>query len=117
MRRYRLEVNLPQPAMCIADRQERPKKWRRAISRFLPGLREEEVVSTYAKVWQDDPWHRSGFAFMQPKQFEWLWPAARRSEGRVHFAGEHTSVFFGWQNGAFESAERVVREIAESTSV
>jgi monoamine oxidase len=99
------------------DRHERAKKWRRAISQFLPGLREQEVVSTYSKVWHDDPWQRGGFAFMQPNQFERLWPAARRSEGRVHFAGEHTSVFFGWQNGALESAERVVREIVESTSV
>jgi monoamine oxidase len=103
-------------AFASLDRHERAKKWRRAISQFLPGLREQEVVSTYSKVWDDDPWQRGGFAFMQPNQFEWLWPAARRSEGRVHFAGEHTSVFFGWQNGALESAERVVREIVESTS-
>jgi monoamine oxidase len=103
-------------AFASLDPHQRATKWRRAISRFLPGLREQEVVATYSKVWQDDPWQRGGFAFMQPNQFEWLWPAARRAERRVHFAGEHTSVWFGWQNGALESAERVVQEIAQGTA-
>lgn len=104
-------------AFASLDRRERARKWRRAISRFLPGLQDREVVATYAKVWQDDPWQRGGMAFIQPDQFKWLWPAARQAEGRVHFAGEHTSVFLGWQNGALESAERVVREIVETTAL
>jgi monoamine oxidase len=29
----------------------------------------------------------------------------------VHFAGEHTSLWIAWMNGALESAERVVEEI------
>ena len=33
------------------------------------------------------------------------------SEGRIHFAGEHTSAWTGWMQGALESARRVVREI------
>jgi monoamine oxidase len=95
---------------------QRATRWRRAIAQFLPGLREREVVATYAKVWQEDPWQRGAIPLLLPNQFEWLWPAARRVEGRVHFAGEHTSVFLGWQNGALESAERVVQEIVEDTA-
>ena len=38
--------------------------------------------------------------------------AAPSSDGRVHFAGEHTSVdFMGFMNGAVESGERVASEI------
>jgi len=29
----------------------------------------------------------------------------------VHFAGEHTSLWIAWMNGALESAERVVGEV------
>jgi monoamine oxidase len=29
----------------------------------------------------------------------------------VHLAGEHTSLWIAWMNGALESAERVVGEI------
>ena len=32
-------------------------------------------------------------------------------EGRIHFAGEHTSAWTGWMQGALESARRTVREI------
>jgi monoamine oxidase len=38
-------------------------------------------------------------------------PAMRQPEGRVHFAGEHTSLWIAYMNGALESAERVVQEI------
>lgn len=41
--------------------------------------------------------------------------AAPECGGRLHFAGEHTSVnFMGFMNGAVESGERVAREIADS---
>jgi monoamine oxidase len=32
-------------------------------------------------------------------------------DGRIHFAGEHTSPWTGWMQGALESARRVVAEI------
>jgi monoamine oxidase len=36
---------------------------------------------------------------------------AKRAEGRVHFAGEHTSVWAGWMQGAIESGKRAAQEI------
>ena len=33
------------------------------------------------------------------------------SEGRIHFAGEHTSKMYASMEGAMESGKRVVREI------
>lgn len=83
------------------------------IARFLPDL-PRQVEATWSKVWHEDPWQKGGFAFIQPGEFEWIWPAARRPEGRVHFAGEHTSLWFGWQNGALESGERAAQEILET---
>jgi monoamine oxidase len=43
--------------------------------------------------------------------FHWIVPAMRAPEGRVHFAGEHTSLLDARINDALESAERVVGEI------
>jgi monoamine oxidase len=34
-----------------------------------------------------------------------------KPEGRIHFAGEHTSAWTGRMQGALDSARRVVREI------
>jgi monoamine oxidase len=72
------------------------------------------VEATYFKVWQEDPWQKGALGFVPPNEFAWMWPAARKAEGRVHFAGDHTSVWVGYQNGALESAERCVREILQS---
>lgn len=33
-----------------------------------------------------------------------------RAEGRIHFAGEHTSLYSGWMQGALESAQRAAAE-------
>jgi monoamine oxidase len=95
---------------------DRIDEWLKVIARFLPHL-PGEVEATYSKVWQEDPWQKGGFAFAQPNQLKWIWTAARRPEGHVHFAGEHTSVWIGYQNGALESAERCVQEIREAARV
>jgi monoamine oxidase len=41
-------------------------------------------------------------------------PAMREPDGRVHFAGEHTSLWIAYMNGALESGERVVQEILQA---
>jgi monoamine oxidase len=94
--------------------KERVAAWTRLIARFLPDLK-NQVAAAYYKVWHEDPWQKGAFAFMKPNEFKWMWPAARRAEGRVHFAGEHTSVWFAFQNGAFESAERCVQEVLHAS--
>jgi monoamine oxidase len=45
-----------------------------------------------------------------------LLPEVAQSEGRVHFAGEHTSSWVGWMEGALESGERAAREILGEAS-
>lgn len=83
---------------------------RRMAERALPGLR-GQVVSTVDKVWQRDRWAGGGWSLVPPGTLAWMLPAMRQVEGRVHFAGEHTSVWPGWMNGALESAERVTQEV------
>jgi monoamine oxidase len=94
--------------------EERVAAWTARIAPFLPEL-PREVVASYYKVWHEDPWARGAFAFAKPNEFKWIWPAARRAERRVHFAGEHTSLWVGYQNGALESAERCVQEVMQGT--
>jgi monoamine oxidase len=42
-----------------------------------------------------------------------MMPDIARPEGRVHFAGEHTSSWMGWMQGALESGERAAAEVLE----
>jgi len=61
--------------------------------------------------WGLDPWQRGSFALHTPGQIGFL-DVLAKAEGRIHFAGEHTSPWTGWMQGALESARRVVTEIS-----
>ena len=63
-----------------------------------------------AHCWGLDPWQRGSFALHTPGQIGFI-ETLGKPDGRIHFAGEHTSVWTGWMQGALESARRVVREI------
>lgn len=63
-----------------------------------------------AKCWGLDPWECGSFALHTPGQIGFI-ATLGQPEGRIHFAGEHTSWWTGWMQGALESARRVVREI------
>jgi monoamine oxidase len=80
------------------------------MRRLLPGIG-GQIVGVAHKAWQEDRWAGGGFGWTQPGELRWMFPAMRRIEGRVHFAGEHTSLWIAWMNGALESAERVAAEI------
>jgi monoamine oxidase len=51
--------------------------------------------------------------WFRPGQLRSLGPWIAKPEGRVHFAGEHTSPWIGWMQGALQSGLRAAREIVE----
>jgi monoamine oxidase len=69
-----------------------------------------EFEGGVSKAWGLDPWQRGAFALHTPGQISFIDTLAK-PEGRIHFAGEHTSAWTGWMQGALESARRVVHEI------
>ena len=77
--------------------------------RVFPGAR-EHFEAVRAKSWSQDPWQRGGLSAFGPGELGFI-PVSARKEGRILFAGEHTSRWNGWMQGAIESAHRVVKEI------
>ncbi len=74
--------------------------------------RPARLLASHVVRWNDDPWVRGGYAYFDP-EFE---PRGRDllalPAGRVHFAGEHTSVRWqGYMNGAVESGQRAADEV------
>lgn len=63
--------------------------------------------------WTAERWSRGAFAVFRPGQMASMMPEIGTPEGRVHFAGEHTSSWMGWMEGALESGERAAREVME----
>jgi monoamine oxidase len=111
---YMFDENALAFSRSASREHERTAASTRRVAEFLPEL-PNQIVASYSKAWHEDPWQKGAFGFIPPGQFEWMWPAARRAEGRVHFAGEHTSVWIAYQNGALESAERCVAEVLQAT--
>ena len=71
-----------------------------------------EFKQGVSKAWQEDPFVGGAWAFYKPGEMGKWFPLAKLRQGHVHFCGEHTSVWSGWMQGSFESAGRVIREIA-----
>jgi len=66
------------------------------------------------KYWNEDPWIRGSYSFDGVGQARDFLEIARAPEGRVHFAGEHTSVHRASMNGALESGVRAAEEIRKA---
>lgn len=86
--------------------QERGRFVRERMEHVHPGLTDEfEGSSSYS--WIDDPWARGASAEFAPGQMSRFYQTLRAPVGRIHFAGEYTSPWSGWMNGALESGHRV----------
>jgi monoamine oxidase len=61
--------------------------------------------------WIDDPWARGAGAEFHAGQISRHYQVLRTSDARIYFAGEYTSPWSSWMNGALESGHRVARDI------
>ena len=91
------------------DDAERVRTALEQARRIFPEMG-REFEGGVSKCWGLDPWQRGAFAIHGPGEIGNIATLAR-PEGRIHFAGEHTSRWTGWMQAALESAQRVVREI------
>jgi monoamine oxidase len=73
-----------------------------------PGLA-EHVEGGTSKFWG----HGAYSQFRPGELTDWL-PRVPRPEGRLHFAGEHTSLLAGTMEGALESGQRAAQEVNEA---
>jgi monoamine oxidase len=66
------------------------------------------------KSWMQDPFSCGEAAIFAPGQFESVMPYLLEPEGgRIHFAGEHTSLKHAWIEGAIESGVRTALAVSE----
>lgn len=80
------------------------------LEKVHPGIRQHvEAVTAYS--WGDDPWAGGGYAWWKPGELTAWVPELAKPEGRIHFAGEHTSSMGRTLEGALESGARAAREV------
>lgn len=73
----------------------------------------QEYLTSVSFSWSHNPFSAGCFTLFKPGQITELSGVIKRPEGRVHFAGEHTSSKHGWIEGAVESGARVAQEVNE----
>ncbi|WP_088071882.1 flavin monoamine oxidase family protein [Gottfriedia luciferensis] len=74
-----------------------------------------EFITGYTHSWALYPYSGGAFSMFKPEQNRELTPYISTPEGRVHFAGEHTSSAPAWIEGAIESGIRSAYEVNSRT--
>ncbi|MGB8000152.1 MAG: FAD-dependent oxidoreductase, partial [Anaerobacillus sp.] len=73
----------------------------------------EDYVTGASFSWSQNQFSGGCFTLFKPNQISEFEDSIKKPEGRVHFAGEHTSDFHGWIEGAVESGVRAAFEVNE----
>ncbi|MEF8794976.1 MAG: NAD(P)/FAD-dependent oxidoreductase [Salinivenus sp.] len=84
----------------------------RHMEKVHPGLR-EHVEGTALKAWENDPYAQGHWSWPGPGDVTGHLEALREPHGRIHFAGEHTSVLRATMEGALRSGIRAAHEVNE----
>lgn len=83
------------------------------VAEIHPQITKEfEVGASW--MWHDDEFAGGAFALFDPGQQTLLQDEIVKPEGRIHFAGEHASLYHAWIQGAFESGLRAAIAIHQS---
>ncbi len=83
------------------------------VAEIHPQIMKEFEVGT-SWMWHDDEFAGGAFALFDPGQQTLLHDEIVKPEGRIHFAGEHTSLHHAWIQGAFESGLRAAIAIHQA---
>jgi monoamine oxidase len=83
------------------------------VAEIHPQITQEFEVGT-SWMWHDDEFAGGAFALFDPGQQTLLHADIISPEGRIHFAGEHASLYHAWIQGAFESGLRAAIEVHQA---
>jgi monoamine oxidase len=88
------------------------------IEPVYPGTSAAYTGRAYEDHWALDHWVHGAYSYYAVGQAASFGSIAGRREGRVHFAGEHTSIQHqGFLDGAVETGERAARQLFRALGV
>lgn len=70
-----------------------------------------EFLIGYSHNWSEFPYYGGAFVMFKPDQTKELGQHISTPEGRIHFAGSHSSTTPGWIQGAIEAGVRTAYEV------
>jgi monoamine oxidase len=72
------------------------------------------IAGAYSYSWDLDAWSKGAFSWFRPGQIRDYGASLSEAEGRIYFAGEHTSAWPGWMQGAAQSGNRAAFEVMKA---
>jgi monoamine oxidase len=86
------------------------------LDQFYPGTTAAFTGRGWEDHWAADPLVHGAYSYPRVGQATTFYEIAAKTEGTIHFAGEHTSPeSFGFMNGAVETGERAAKQILRRT--
>jgi monoamine oxidase len=102
---------------CEGDENAALEAFRSGVAKMAPKIAESfDKSATASFFWVRYPYTLGSYASAKPGQYTTLLDVAAEPalDGRVQFAGEHTSVdFLGYMNGGVESGNRASSDLLE----
>jgi monoamine oxidase len=83
------------------------------LNRVFPGVRNAAKAENVLVTWADEPFAKGGYALYAPGQVTTMRGCEGEPEGKLFFAGEHTSLEAqGYMEGAVRSGVRAAKEVS-----
>ena len=83
------------------------------MEKLFPGVK-QHVTGDYVKAWSTDPFALGGPSWPAPGDVELYLKELQAPQGKIHFAGEHTSILRSTMEGALRSGARAARAVHEA---
>lgn len=85
------------------------------MEKVHPGVRGYyQKGNDYVKAWSEDPYALGGPSWPGPGDVNRYLKPLQKSHGRIHFAGEHTTILRSTMEGALRSGARAAKEVHET---
>lgn len=107
-----LRGTLAREADALAERP-RHDRFEAVVTEVFPGLR-GRVTRRSSWSWSRARWALGAYSYYAPGEMMRFHQELSKPEGALHFAGEHTTVWPGWMEGALASGHRAAREVEAS---
>jgi monoamine oxidase len=95
--------------LCAMSAAERQRVGLESLSRVFPELGANAAGGS-SVCWDSEPYALGAWAYFAPGEMSSMFAQLALPDGRIHFAGEHTSPL-GFMEGAVQSGQRAAQEI------
>jgi monoamine oxidase len=99
--------------LAVRPKSEIIEQTLRTMEKVHPGIG-DFVEGGFVKAWSTDPYALGCVSWPGPGDVTRYLKALQRPHGRMHFAGEHTSILRSSMEGALRSGVRAAREVNEA---